>query len=99
MSSPARTEETRPPNSYFVFRTSNALLNLLQPHNRARKLDRTRISQRHILIFATSKLTLLDFYFDPLCFSDSTSVMADYSFGGTEEENAELKKLNAEVVR
>jgi hypothetical protein len=25
--------------------------------------------------------------------------MADYSFGGTEEENAELKKLNAEVVR
>jgi hypothetical protein len=24
--------------------------------------------------------------------------MADYSFGGTEEENAELKKLNAEVV-
>ena len=25
--------------------------------------------------------------------------MADYSFGGTDEENAELKKLNAEVVR
>ena len=24
--------------------------------------------------------------------------MADYSFGGTDEENAELKKLNAEVV-
>jgi hypothetical protein len=24
--------------------------------------------------------------------------MADYSFGGTEEENAELKKLSAEVV-
>lgn len=26
------------------------------------------------------------------------STMADYSFGGTDEENAELKKLNAEVV-
>ena len=26
------------------------------------------------------------------------SVMADYSFGGSDEENAELKKLNAEVV-
>ena len=25
--------------------------------------------------------------------------MADYSFGGTDEENAELRKLNAEVVR
>jgi len=25
--------------------------------------------------------------------------MAEYSFGGTDEENAELKKLNAEVVR
>ena len=25
--------------------------------------------------------------------------MADYTFGGTDEENAELKKLNAEVVR
>ena len=25
--------------------------------------------------------------------------MADYSFGGSDEENAELKKLNAEVVR
>ena len=25
--------------------------------------------------------------------------MADYSFGGTDEENAELKKLNTEVVR
>ena len=25
--------------------------------------------------------------------------MADFSFGGSEEENAELKKLNAEVVR
>ena len=25
--------------------------------------------------------------------------MADYSFGGTDEENAELKKLNEEVVR
>jgi hypothetical protein len=24
--------------------------------------------------------------------------MADFSFGGSEEENAELKKLNAEVV-
>ena len=24
--------------------------------------------------------------------------MADYSFGGSDEENAELKKLNAEVV-
>lgn len=24
--------------------------------------------------------------------------MADYSFGGTDEENAELKKLNVEVV-
>lgn len=24
--------------------------------------------------------------------------MADYSFGGTDEENAELKKLNTEVV-
>lgn len=24
--------------------------------------------------------------------------MADFSFGGTDEENAELKKLNAEVV-
>ena len=24
--------------------------------------------------------------------------MADYSFGGTDEENAELKKLNGEVV-
>ena len=24
--------------------------------------------------------------------------MGDYSFGGTDEENAELKKLNAEVV-
>ena len=24
--------------------------------------------------------------------------MADYSFGGTDEENAELKKLNADVV-
>lgn len=24
--------------------------------------------------------------------------MADYTFGGTEEENAELKKLNTEVV-
>lgn len=24
--------------------------------------------------------------------------MEDYSFGGTEEENAELKKLKAEVV-
>ena len=24
--------------------------------------------------------------------------MGDYGFGGTEEENAELKKLNAEVV-
>ena len=24
--------------------------------------------------------------------------MADYSFGGTDEENAELKKLNSEVV-
>lgn len=24
--------------------------------------------------------------------------MADYTFGGTDEENAELKKLNAEVV-
>ena len=24
--------------------------------------------------------------------------MADYQFGGTDEENAELKKLNAEVV-
>lgn len=24
--------------------------------------------------------------------------MADYSFGGTDEENAELKKLNNEVV-
>ncbi len=24
--------------------------------------------------------------------------MADYNFGGSEEENAELKKLNAEVV-
>ena len=28
-----------------------------------------------------------------------SGVMADYSFGGTDEENAELKKLNAEVVR
>ena len=26
------------------------------------------------------------------------STMADYSFGGTDEENAELKKLNVEVV-
>lgn len=25
--------------------------------------------------------------------------MGDYGFGGTDEENAELKKLNAEVVR
>lgn len=25
--------------------------------------------------------------------------MADYSYGGADEENAELKKLNAEVVR
>lgn len=25
--------------------------------------------------------------------------MADYSFGGSEEENAELRKLNAEVVK
>ena len=25
--------------------------------------------------------------------------MADYSFGGSDEENAELKKLNTEVVR
>ena len=25
--------------------------------------------------------------------------MADYSFGGSDEENAELKKLNADVVR
>ena len=24
--------------------------------------------------------------------------MADFNFGGTDEENAELKKLNAEVV-
>lgn len=24
--------------------------------------------------------------------------MADYSFGGSDEENAELKKLNVEVV-
>ena len=24
--------------------------------------------------------------------------MGDYSFGGSDEENAELKKLNAEVV-
>ena len=24
--------------------------------------------------------------------------MADYTFGGTDEENAELKKLNTEVV-
>jgi len=24
--------------------------------------------------------------------------MADYNFGGNDEENAELKKLNAEVV-
>ena len=24
--------------------------------------------------------------------------MAEYSFGGSDEENAELKKLNAEVV-
>jgi hypothetical protein len=24
--------------------------------------------------------------------------MADYTFGGTDEENTELKKLNAEVV-
>ena len=24
--------------------------------------------------------------------------MADYNFGGSDEENAELKKLNAEVV-
>lgn len=24
--------------------------------------------------------------------------MGDYAFGGTDEENAELKKLNAEVV-
>ena len=24
--------------------------------------------------------------------------MADYQFGGTDEENAELKKLNTEVV-
>lgn len=24
--------------------------------------------------------------------------MADYSFGGTDEENAELKKLNTDVV-
>ena len=24
--------------------------------------------------------------------------MADYSFGGSDEENAELKKLNADVV-
>ena len=24
--------------------------------------------------------------------------MADYSFGGSDEENAELKKLNTEVV-
>ena len=28
-----------------------------------------------------------------------TGTMADYSFGGSDEENAELKKLNAEVVR
>ena len=26
-------------------------------------------------------------------------IMADYSFGGNDEENAELKKLNADVVR
>jgi hypothetical protein len=26
------------------------------------------------------------------------SAMADYTFGGTDEENTELKKLNAEVV-
>ena len=25
--------------------------------------------------------------------------MADYSFGGSDEENAELKKLNIEVVQ
>ena len=25
--------------------------------------------------------------------------MADYGFGGSDEENAELKKLNTEVVR
>jgi hypothetical protein len=25
--------------------------------------------------------------------------MADYSFGGTDEDNAELKKLNQDVVR
>ncbi len=28
----------------------------------------------------------------------NSGTMADYSFGGTDEENAELKKLNAEVV-
>ena len=28
----------------------------------------------------------------------NSETMADYSFGGTDEENAELKKLNAEVV-
>lgn len=27
------------------------------------------------------------------------AVMADYSFGGSDEENTELKKLNADVVR
>lgn len=34
-----------------------------------------------------------------LFFLSISSIMEDYNFGGTEEENAELKKLKAEVVR
>jgi len=31
-------------------------------------------------------------------YSAAPIAMADYNLGGTDEENAELKKLNAEVV-
>ena len=35
---------------------------------------------------------------DQSCGLLSDHKMADYNFGGSDEENAELKKLNAEVV-
>jgi hypothetical protein len=46
-----------------------------------------------------SPLDCLHFELSLFSFDFPGSSMADYNFGGSEEENAELKKLESELVR
>ena len=73
------------PHSTYIFILANSKKRAHRYHILRRAENPTRLSKASALV--------------RLARSDSFGAMADYSFGGNDEENSELKKLNAEVVR